>query len=105
MLYKLLNWYKQYKLDLIAAEAAAANKPFEAVMAVAQQQSQFMEKWLDSWKGTEVPSSTVVRDLDEWHAEQARLRQEQGDNLSPELRQSIENAIRGGALGDLREML
>lgn len=105
-LIKLLDWYKQYRLDLIAAKTKQQNRQFELMAEVVDKQSSFMNKWLESFNITDLPASTVVRDIDQWRAEQDRDRFGDTTNeLPPDLRQSISNALRSGAFPDLQEML
>lgn len=96
MLMKFLEWYKQYRLDLIAAETKRDNRQFELMAEVVDKQSSFMNKWLESFQITDLPTATVTRDLDQWRAEQDRARGEVDgvDDFTDDFRQTISDSLR-----------
>lgn len=103
-LFRLLDWYKQYRLDVIKAKSDIQNKPYEAMMEIVKAQSKFLQDWLDGFKVTEVPISTTIRDEDEYRMEQERERNKNLE-LDPGIKKSIENALKAGALPELRDIL
>ena len=95
MLFRMLDWWKQYKLDMIAAQSKAENAHYDAMVQVVAKQNDFITRWLDQFKMTDVPTSTVVRDVDEWQAEQDR---EGG------IQASLSNAVEAG-FPDLQDLM
>ncbi len=75
----------------------SSNKPYEVLAGAVQSQSDFIKEYFGSFKVTELPTSTVVRDSDEWEQEQSRL--------NPRIKESIANGIRAGAFPEILEML
>lgn len=73
-MYKLLDWYKQYRLDMIAAKSAADNRHTELLTQLVDGQLAFFRQWLTSWQAVDVPAATVVRDEDKVAEEDDRAR-------------------------------
>jgi hypothetical protein len=93
----LLDWYKQYRLDIIKAQSDADNAQFILMKEMVVAQTGIIQNWLDGFKVTEIPSSTIMRDEDEYIEEQNRLH--------PSIKESIENGIKAGAFPELRDIL
>ena len=102
-LIRLLDWYQQYRISIIDARTKQENRQFELMKEMVEKQSSFMNKWLESFNITELPSSSVVRDLDQWREEQDRG-DDPASELPPGLQHSIRNALKAGAFPDLQDM-
>lgn len=102
-------WYQQYKLERLRLQLEAQNKPYDTLAAVVdklstaqQEQTKVLQEWMQGFKVTEVPTSSVMRDIDEWRLEQDR---ERGDGLDAGLRESIHNAMKANAFPQLNDIL
>lgn len=86
--------FLDYRLKRLEMKLAAQRAPFEALMAATNAQNEFLKEWLGNFKVDTLnqPTSTVVRDIDEWNEEQERQRLGQS-----ELHESVHNAIKAGA--------
>lgn len=60
------------RMARIKAEAAAV--PFNAMVQAVESQSQILKEWLEGFKSTEIPTRSIVREEDEFNAEQDRAR-------------------------------
>lgn len=60
------------RMARIKAEAAAV--PFNAMVQAVESQSQILKEWLEGFKSTEIPTRSIVREEDEFNAEQDRQR-------------------------------
>lgn len=65
------------RMARIKAEAAAV--PFNAMVQAVESQSQILKEWLEGFKSTEVSTRHIVRDQDEFDAEQDRERIERAE--------------------------
>ena len=106
----LFNAWRNYRLDRLRLKLDARNKPYDTVadigrqfMAMQADQTKVLQTWMDSFKITELPKSTVVRDADEFSEEQDRAYAELHD-LPPGVAQSIRNAMGVGAEESLMDV-
>ena len=67
----LASWFR-HREEMQRLRTAEAAAPYQALIAVTQQQNAVMMEWLSGFKSTAVPVTTVVRERDEWEAEQKR---------------------------------
>lgn len=98
----MFKWWTDYRLKRLEMELTAQNKPFETILQAVQSQNAILNEWLQGFKVHELPNSHVVRDRDEWEAEQNR---EFAENADEALMKTIANAFKGGAAQDLKEMI
>ena len=96
----MLKWWTEYRLERLRLKLAAQNKPFEVMAEAIKAQSQFLQDWLSGFKMTDLPTSSTVRDIDEYQAELERNR-----GMSDNLVQSVENAMKANAFPELRSLL
>lgn len=96
-MFKLLDWWKNYRLEIIAAKSAAQNAQFLAMQKMVEAQMSTINQWFTGFQTYEVPKSTTVREIDEWNDEQNRLH--------PGVQRSIENAIKAGTFPELKDIL
>ncbi len=93
----ILDWIKSYRLDVIKAKAEADNMQFMLMRDMVKANTDVVKTWLDSFKVTDIPASTVIRDEDEFVEEQNRLH--------PGIRESVQNAIKAGVFPELKDIL
>lgn len=60
----VLEWWKAYRLETIAAKAKADNYQYDTIRAMVEAQADFMGQWLKGFQVTELPTSSVRRDED-----------------------------------------
>jgi hypothetical protein len=108
----LLNWYRDYKLAQLKMKLEAANKPYDALLGVVDklstaqnEQTKVLQEWMSGFKTTDIPSSTIMRDADEYQQEQDRLRSDGDITLDPGIKASITNAMKAGAFPELKDIL
>jgi hypothetical protein len=100
-LFNPFTWYSEYRLAKLKLELDAKNKPFEMISAAVQSQSQFIKEYFGSFRTTELPSSNTIRDEDEFNRE---VEQAYG-GVNPGVASSIRNAIKAGAMPELKDIL
>lgn len=68
-----------YRLDRLRIQADIAARPLETVLSMVKEmadaqreQTKVLQTWLEGFKVSEVPTSTVIRDEDEVEAERER---------------------------------
>ena len=69
----LAAWFR-HREEMQRLRTVEAAAPYQALIAVVQEQNAVMMEWLSGFKSTAVPTSTTVRDQDEFNAEQDRDR-------------------------------
>lgn len=99
----MFKWWTDYQLKKLELKLQAQNRPFELMAQAISAQSKFLEDWLGNFKTTDIPTSTIVRDADEYYAEQQRIR-ESGE-LDPGIQKSIHNAIKAGSFPELADII
>lgn len=112
MLEKLFKLWTQYRLERLQRKLDAQNKPFSCIEQIVQQlqvsqneQTKVLQTWMNSFQVHEVPKSTVVRDEDEFTAEQDRAWEElNGSGIPSGVAQSVRNAIQFGAFGEVKDI-
>lgn len=97
MLFRLLDWIKQYRLDMVKARAEAEHYQLRLITEAMTENTNVIKAWFSNFTTTEVPSSSIVRDEDAFAQEQ--------DELHPGIRQSIENGVRAGAFPEILDLL
>lgn len=95
--FRLLNWYKDYRLDKIKAQAEADHYQLKLITDAMTENTNVIKSWFSHFTTTEVPSASVTRDEDEYQREQ--------DDLHPSIRESIQNGIKAGAFPDLANFI
>jgi hypothetical protein len=98
------KWWSDYRLERLKLKLNAQNKPFELMSEAIRSQASFLQQWLDNFKVTDLPASTIIRDQDEYIEEQARERFGTSE-LNSGVRESIQNGIRAGAFPELADIL
>jgi hypothetical protein len=96
-MYKLLDWWRDYRLAIIKAKSDAKNAQFIAMQKMVEAQMEVVGKWFSGFQTLEVPSTHTITDEDAYYNEQAKL--------NPQLAESIRNAAKAGAFPDLADIL
>ncbi len=88
----------------------AKNKPYETINEVVdklatmqKEQSKVLQIWMESFKVHEIPNATIVRDSDEFDAEQDREYQEKY-GIPKSVSESVRNAAKVGAFPELKDV-
>lgn len=78
-IFRILSWWREYRLERLRLQIEAKNKPYTTIEQVAKEftaamnaQTSILQDWIGGFKTTEIPKSSVVRELDEWNNEQKR---------------------------------
>ena len=82
-MFNIFHWYADYQLKRLEVKERIANAPYAMITDLVKQQtdasreqSKILQEWLAGFQTTTLPSSTIIRDSDEYHQEQERLVQE-----------------------------
>jgi hypothetical protein len=73
-MYNPLQAWFRHREEMQRLRTVEAAAPFQALIAVTQQQNAVMMEWLAGFKSTAIPKTTTLRDADEFNAEQDRER-------------------------------
>lgn len=69
-LFNPLAAYFEYRLRCKELDLQKSQIPYQALVTAVQSQSEVLNKWMDSFKVTELPTTSVQRDKDEFEREQ-----------------------------------
>lgn len=103
-MFNIFSWYSDYKLRKLQLKLDAANKPYEVMAGAVAAQSEFLKAYFNSFKVTELPTSSIIRDEDEYEAEQARL-SGRVEDAHAALTASMMNAAKANAWPELEKLL
>lgn len=78
----LLNWWKTYRLERLSLQQQRYLTPFTTLQQIVdkmgetqQSQNRIFQEWMRGFQTSTVPTSSNVREIDEWKQEQVRASQ------------------------------
>lgn len=106
-LWRLLDWYRDYRLERLRLVTQAQQAPFVALETIVGkalvangESTQLLKTWLESFTAKSDTGTTTIRDDDEVRMELERLGFE-----NPALHETINTALRSGNIAEFKEII